>query len=50
MSLRAVSEQVAKEILDAWFDTPASVDKEDVACLEYLKKVEEEHFIPRSKT
>jgi ribose 5-phosphate isomerase B len=41
MSLRAVSEQVAKEILDAWFSSSPSTDAEDVASLEYLKKVEE---------
>jgi ribose 5-phosphate isomerase B len=50
MSLRAVSEQIAKEILDGWFNTPASLEQEDMKCLEYLKKVEEEHFIPRTKT
>lgn len=43
MSLRATSEPVAKEILDAWFDASPSTDPEDVASLEYLKKVEEKH-------
>lgn len=43
MSLRAVSEQVAKEILEAWFSTSPSIDREDVACLEYLKKAEEKY-------
>ena len=40
MSLRAVSEEVAKEILDAWFTTNPSSDAEDVACLEFLKEWE----------
>lgn len=43
MSLRAVSEQVAKEILEAWFSSSPSTDVEDVASLEYLKKVEDKH-------
>jgi len=45
MSLRAVSEQVAKEILEAWFSSSPSTDVEDVASLEYLKKVEEENMM-----
>ncbi len=40
ISLRSVSEAVAKEILDAWFSTQPSQDAEDTACLEYLKKYE----------
>ena len=40
MSLRAVSEEVAKEMLNAWFSTPPSSDPEDVACLEFLEKAE----------
>ena len=43
LSLRATSEPVAKEILDAWFNSSPSTDPEDVASLEYLKKVEEKH-------
>jgi ribose 5-phosphate isomerase B len=41
MSLRAVSEQVAKEILGAWFSTSPSTDREDVESIEYLKEAEE---------
>lgn len=41
MSLRAVSEQVAKEILEAWFSTPPSTEREDVESIEYLKEAEE---------
>jgi ribose 5-phosphate isomerase B len=36
MSIRTVSEAVAKEMLDAWFDHEPSTEAEDVACLEYL--------------
>lgn len=43
MSLRVVSEPVAKEILDAWFATGPSTDAEDVACLEYLRAAEGRH-------
>ena len=44
MSLRAVSEQIAKEILEAWFSTPPSTDREDVECIKYLEEVEERHM------
>ena len=40
MSLRKVSEEVAKEILEAWFSTDPSIDEEDVACINYLKEWE----------
>ena len=40
MSLRTVSEQVAKEMLEVWFHTEASTDPEDQACLVYLEKAE----------
>jgi ribose 5-phosphate isomerase B len=49
MSLRTVSEQVAKEILDSWFSTSPSTDREDVECLEYLKSVEEKQRTSYSK-
>lgn len=42
MSLRLVSEQLAKEMLDVWFITEASQDKEDQACLNYLSNAENE--------
>ena len=41
MSLRAVSEAVAKEILDGWFDATPSNDADDVACLDFLAEAEE---------
>lgn len=48
MSLRAVSEQVAKEILDAWFGASPSTDPEDVAALDYLQRVEEKSMLMAS--
>jgi ribose 5-phosphate isomerase B len=50
MSLRAVSEQVAKEILEAWFNTSPSTDPEDIECLKYLNEVEKKHMIPLNHT
>jgi ribose 5-phosphate isomerase B len=44
MSLRVVSEHVAKEILEAWFSTSPSTDREDVECIKYLKETEERHM------
>jgi len=41
MSLRTVSEQIAKEILDAWFGAVPSTDESDVACLAFLADAEE---------
>ena len=43
MSLRATSEEVAREMLDAWFENTPSTDEEDVACLRYLEEWEAEH-------
>ncbi len=40
MSLRATSEAVEKEMLDAWFANGPSEDVEDLACLVYLKEME----------
>ena len=42
MSLRATSEVVAKEMLDAWFENQVSDSEGNLACLEYLKEVEKE--------
>lgn len=44
MSLRVVSEAIAKEILKAWFETNPSSDIEDVACIRYLQKMEQMHL------
>ena len=40
LSIRTLSEAVAKEILNAWFNTALSEEPEDVACLEWLKSKE----------
>lgn len=40
LSLRATSEVVAKEILDAWFDTPLGTDPTDVQCVEKVGELE----------
>lgn len=37
ISIRATSEWVALEILDAWFQSSPSKDDEDQACLAYLR-------------
>jgi ribose 5-phosphate isomerase B len=44
LSLRSTSEQVAKEILEAWFSTTPSEDAEDLVCMEYLERLENERF------
>jgi ribose 5-phosphate isomerase B len=44
MSLRTTSEQLAKEMLEAWMTTEPSTDPEDVICLEYLERFENEQF------
>ncbi len=41
MSIRAVSEAVALEILEAWFKASPSTDEDDVACLEFLERAEQ---------
>jgi len=41
MSLRVMSEPVAREILDAWFEAEPSEDPVDVACLAFLEEAEE---------
>ena len=48
LSLRAVSETVAKEILDAWFATPLGADPADVACVEQVSEIEKKYSIGRS--
>ena len=43
LSLRATSEVVAKEILDAWFATPLGADPADVACVEKVDEMERKY-------
>ena len=40
LSLRATSETVAREILDAWFNTPLGDDPSDVAAVEQVTRIE----------
>ncbi len=40
LSLRATPEAIAKEILDAWFNTPLGIDPEDVAAVEQVGEIE----------
>jgi len=43
LSLRATSEVVAKEILDAWFSTPLGDKPDDVACVEKVSEIEKKN-------
>ncbi len=43
MSLRATSEVVAKEILDAWFGTPLGTDPVDVESVEQVQEIERKY-------
>ena len=43
LSLRATSEVVAKEILDAWFATPLGTDPVDVECVEKVGQIESKY-------
>ena len=43
LSLRATSEPVAREILDAWFSTPYSQDEWNIAQVAAIKRLEEKH-------
>ncbi len=40
LSLRATPEIIAKEILDAWFNTPPGTDPVDVQCVERVSEIE----------
>ena len=43
ISLRATSEAIAQEILDAWFDTAYQPNEEDDACLAQVAALEERY-------
>jgi ribose 5-phosphate isomerase B len=43
MSLRATSEVVAKEILDAWFDTEYQPNEVDDTCLRQVQAIEDKY-------
>ena len=43
LSLRATSEIIAREILDAWFATPLGTDPTDVQCVEKVGEIESKY-------
>jgi ribose 5-phosphate isomerase B len=43
LSLRATSEVIAKEILDAWFTTPLGTDPVDVKCVQQVAEIENKY-------
>ena len=43
LSLRATSEVIAKEILDAWFVTPLGADAVDVKCVQQVVEIENKY-------
>ncbi|MBI4673494.1 MAG: RpiB/LacA/LacB family sugar-phosphate isomerase [Chloroflexi bacterium] len=43
LSLRATSETVAQEILDAWFNTPLGTDPSDVLAVEQVGEIERKY-------
>ena len=46
LSLRATPEAVAKEILDAWFDTPFSSDEWNLRQMQRIKDIEQKYNSP----
>ena len=44
ISLRATSEEVAKEMLEAWLNTTPSEERDDVVCLDFLDEYEQQVF------
>ncbi len=44
LSLRATSEAVAKEILDAWFTTALGTDPIDLACVNQVGEIEKKYL------
>ncbi|MGZ3715317.1 MAG: RpiB/LacA/LacB family sugar-phosphate isomerase [Ktedonobacterales bacterium] len=47
LSLRATSEAVAKEILDAWFDTPYSKDTWNAEQIKRIGQLEEQAYVSK---
>lgn len=43
LNLRATSEVIVNEILDAWFNTPLGDASDDVAAVEYLTQIEKKY-------
>jgi len=48
LSLRATAEEVAKEILKAWFDTKLRPNEVDDTCLAQVKAIEEKYYPERN--
>ncbi|HKZ84909.1 MAG TPA: RpiB/LacA/LacB family sugar-phosphate isomerase [Anaerolineae bacterium] len=46
LSLRATPEAVAKEILDAWFETPYSTDEWNLRQMQRIKEIEQKYSLP----
>ncbi|HZQ06868.1 MAG TPA: RpiB/LacA/LacB family sugar-phosphate isomerase, partial [Anaerolineae bacterium] len=44
LSLRSTSETVAREILDAWFNTPLGTDPSDVLAVEQVGEIERKYM------
>lgn len=44
LSLRATSEIIAKEILEAWFATPLGTDPVDVECVKQVEEIEAKYL------
>ena len=47
ISIRATSAEIAREMLEAWFDTVPSTDEEDVACLAFLQEAEKKNLLKK---
>ena len=45
LSLRKTTKSVAKEILDAWFETSYEPNIEDDKCIEQIQKLEQKYFM-----
>ena len=48
LSLRATTEAIAKEILDAWFSTPYSVDEWNILQMERIRQLEKNALFQQS--
>jgi hypothetical protein len=44
ISLRSTSEAIAKEILDAWFETPCADDEWNVTQIARIRELDEKHW------
>lgn len=48
LSLRATTEAIAKEILDAWFSTPYSEDEWNILQMERIRQLEKSALFQQS--